>query len=122
MDLSFNPVSGRIECVATDRNGDAGAGAGNQRNCQTLNLWSIDPAAFRRGESRWRLEGTLLKRNGTIGKGEIDGLHPGAAVIDTSAGVQHIFIYAGAPAGPSGIFRLTRSLDTGRLGMLLRKP
>lgn len=121
VDLSFNPVSGRIECVATDRNGEAGAGAGNQRNCQTLNLWSIDPAAFQRGESQWRFEGTLLKRTGTIGKGEIDGLHPGAAVIDTATRVQHIFIYAGAPAGPAGIFHLTRSLDTERLGTLLHK-
>ncbi len=122
VDLSFNPVSCRIECVATDRNGNAGAGANNARNCQTLNLWSIDPAAFRRGESQWRFEGALLKRSGLMGKGEIDGLHPGAAVIDTAAGVQHIFIYAGAPAGPAGIFRLTRRLDTSRVAMLLRKP
>ena len=122
VDLSFNPVSGRIECVATDRNGDAGAGADNPRNCQTLNLWSIAPAAFRRGESRWRFEGTLLKRSGLLGKGEIDGMHPGAAVTDTNAGVQHIFIYAGSPAGPAGVFRLTRTLDTDRLGTLLRQP
>jgi hypothetical protein len=56
-----------------------------------------------------------------MGKGEIDGLHPGAAVIDTTAGVQHIFIYAGAPAGPAGIFRLTRTLDTVRLRTLLHQ-
>ena len=121
VDLGFNPVSRRIECVATDRNGDAGAGANNLRDCQTLNLWSIDPAAFRRGESQWRFECTLLKRSGLMGKGEIDGLHPGAAVIDTTAGVQHIFIYAGAPAGPAGIFRLTRTLDTARLRTLLHQ-
>jgi hypothetical protein len=121
VDLSFNPVSRRIECVATDRNGDAGAGTDNERDCQTLNLWSIDPAAFRNGESQWRFEGTLLKRSGLMGKGEIDGLHPGAAVIDTTAGVQHLFIYAGAPAGPAGIFRLTRTLDTVRLSTLLRQ-
>jgi len=122
VDLSFNPVSRRIECVATDRNGEAGAGASNQRNCQTLNLWSIAPAAFRRGESQWRFEGALLKRSGLMAKSEIDGLHPGAAVIDTNAEVQHIFIYAGAPAGPAGIFRLTRTLDTSRVVILLRKP
>lgn len=122
VDLSFNPVSRRIECVATDRNGDAGAGANNPRDCQTLNLWSIDPAAYRQGESQWRFEGALLKRSGLMSKGEIDGMHPGAAVIDTTAGVQHIFIYAGAPAGPAGIFRLTRTLDTNRLGTLLQKP
>lgn len=121
VDLSFNPVSGRIECIATDRNGDAGVGANNPRDCQTLNLWSIDPAAFRRAESQWRFEGTLLKRSGLMGKGEIDGMHPGAAVTDTNAGVQHIFIYAGAPAGPAGIFRITRTLDTGRLVTLLRQ-
>jgi hypothetical protein len=119
VELGFNPRSGRIECVATDRNGDAGAGAANSRACQTLNLWSIDPTAFRRGESQWRFEGTLLKRSGLMAKGEIDGMHPGAAVTDPVAGVQHIFIYAGTPTGPSGVFRLTRTLDTTRLSALL---
>lgn len=40
----------------------------------------------------------------------------------TAAGVQHIFIYAGAPAGSAGIFQLTRSLDTERLRALLLQP
>lgn len=119
VDLSFNPVTKRIECVATDRNGDVGAGAKNGRNCQTLNLWSIAPAAFQRGDSEWQLEGTLLRRLGRMGKAEIDGMHPGAAVIDPAAGVQHIFFYAGRPQGPSGIFRLTRSLDTPRVRALV---
>lgn len=119
VDLSFNPVTQRIECVATDRNGDAGAGAKNNRNCQTLNLWSIAPAAFQQGSSQWQFEGTLLKRPGQMGTGEIDGMHPGAAVIDREAGVQHIFLYAGQPQGPSGIFRLTRSLDTPRVRALV---
>jgi len=122
VDLSFNPVTKRIECLATDRNGDAGAGGENQRNCQTLNLWSIAPEAFRQGDSQWQFEGTLLKRLGLMSKGEIDGMHPGAAVIDPAAGVQHIFIYAGQPQGPSGIFRITRSLDTPRVRQWLMLP
>jgi len=115
VELGYNPASRRIECVATDRNGDAGAGEKNARDCQTLNLWSIDPAVWKRGETEWRFESTLLKRAGLMGKSEIDGMHPGAAVIDPVAKVQHIFIYAGKPEGPSGIFRVSRTLDTARL-------
>ena len=115
VDLTYNPVSRRIECVATDRNGDAGAGQANSRKCQTLNLWSIDPADLRRGEANWRFEARLLKRKGLMAVQTIDGMHPGAAILDEMAGVQHIFFYAGKPQGPAGIFRLTRTLDTEKL-------
>ena len=77
---------------------------------QTLNLWSIAPEEIAGGQ--WRFETTLLTRDGGMWASNNDGLHPGAAVIDAKRGVQHIFIYAGRPAGPSGIFRVTRTLDT----------
>ena len=121
VDLCYNRVSKRIECVATDRNGDAGKGAENTRDGQTLNLWSIDPEALKNGSNEWRFEGTLLHRNGYMSRSEIDGMHPGAAIVDEKNGVQHIFVYIGAPLGPSGIFRVTRSLDTQRLSAFLLK-
>ena len=119
VDLCYNPVSKRIECIATDRNGDAGKGAKNTRDGQTLNLWSIDPEALKNGSNEWRFEGTLLHRNGYMSRSEIDGMHPGAAIVDEKNGVQHIFVYIGSPLGPSGIFRITRSLDTQRLSAFL---
>ena len=114
VDLSYNPVSKRIECAATDRNGSA-ASAQNGRDCQTLNLWSIDPNELAKGSAVWQFEATLLKRTGIMVAGESDGMHPGAAVIDEKAGVQHIFIYAGSAKGPAGIFRVTRTLNTADL-------
>jgi hypothetical protein len=121
VDLCYNPVSKRIECVATDRNGDAGKGPQNARNGQTLNLWSIDPDKLKNGSNEWRYDGTLLHRNGFMSRSEIDGMHPGAAIVDEKRGVQHIFVYMGSPLGPSGIFRVTRTLDTQRLSALLLK-
>ena len=46
----------------------------------------------------------------------MDAAHPGGAVMDAMAGVQHIFTYAGTfnPAG-AGDYRITRTLDTARL-------
>lgn len=111
--LIFNPLTERIEAVCTNRNG-GGQGREQMRLRMTLNLWSIDPAALRSGESQWRFEGTLLARGGTMMTGT-DGMHPGGSVVDAEAGVQHIFIYAGLHLGPSGIFRITRSLDTPKL-------
>ena len=119
VDLSYNPVSKRIECVATDRNGDVGKGAENSRDGQTLNLWSIDPEELKNGSHEWRFEGTLLHRNGFMSRSEIDGMHPGAAIVDEKRGLQHIFVYIGSPLGPSGIFRVTRTLDTQRLSRAL---
>jgi hypothetical protein len=108
VDLAFNPTTKRIEAVATNR---VGGGPDNeQANVQTLNLWSISPEEIAGGQ--WRFETTLLTRDGGMWAGNNDGMHPGAAVIDAKRGVQHVFIYAGRPAGPSGIFRVTRTLDT----------
>lgn len=122
VDLAFNPVSGRIEVVATNRNG---GGPPNEHAIQgmSLNLWSIDPDALLGGSSDWRFEGTLVQRRGRMTDG-FDGMHPGAAVMDEEGGVQHIFCYAGfgsygsvesSRKGIAGIFRVTRTLDTRKL-------
>ncbi|MCC6682592.1 MAG: exo-alpha-sialidase [Phycisphaeraceae bacterium] len=110
VDVSYNPVTRRIETVATNRNG-GGQGREQQRLRMTLNLWSIDPQQLLDGSSDWRFEGTLIARTGNMVTGT-DGMHPGGAVIDEKAGVQHIFVYMGEHLGPAGIFRITRALDT----------
>jgi hypothetical protein len=121
VDVCFNPMTRRIEVVASDRNGEAGLGDANPRDCNSLGLWSIDPAALRAGSSVWRFECTLLRRRGLAHLEQTDGMHPGGAVLDPDRGVQHIFIYAGASRmGPSGIYRVTRTLDTPRLAAALR--
>ena len=117
--LDFNPVSGRIEAVCTNRCG-GGEGREHQRMQMTLNLWSIDPADFTRGRSQWRFEGTLLTHAGTMATGT-DGMHPGGAVIDVDNGVQRVYVYLGLHLGPAGIFSITRSLDTPSLSKWLRE-
>ncbi len=111
--LDYNPVTKRYEAVCTNRNG-GGQGNEQQRLRMTLNLWSIDPQQIAAGSSDWRFEGTLLTRGGIMVTGS-DGMHPGGAVIDEEAGVQHIFIYLGQHLGPASVFRLTRTLDTPKL-------
>lgn len=111
--LDFNPVTKRYEAVCTNRNG-GGQGREQQRMRMTLNLWSIDPDDFAAGTGEWRFEGTLLTRGGTMMTGA-DGMHPGGAVIDEAAGIQHLFVYLGSHLGPASIFRITRTLDTPKL-------
>lgn len=104
VDFDFNPVTRRLEV------------ARSKREAMRIELFSIDPADWDSGT--WRLEGTLLQRQGdfyTTG----DGFHPAGAVIDEKRGVQHIFIYTGHPNGPAGSFRLTRRLDTPALSEFL---
>ena len=112
-DLTLNPVTGRVEAVVTNRCG-GGQGREHIHTHMTLNLWSIDPETLLEGGSTWRFEGTLLMRVGTAVTG-VDGMHPGGGVIDAQRGVQHVFVYLGYPPGPSGIFRITRTLDTPKL-------
>ena len=115
VDIDFNPVTERIEAVVPAR---AGSGPGRPHlGKMSLNLWSIHPRDLFSGSSRWRFECSLFSRREPIGR--IDGLHPGAAVIDPGRGVQHIFVYMGYPAGPAGVFRLTRTLETGALKAFL---
>ena len=115
VDIDFNPVTGRIEAVVPAR---AGSGPGHPHpGKMSLNLWSIDPRNLFSGSSRWRFECSLFSRREPMGR--IDGLHPGAAVIDSERGVQHVFVYMGYPAGPAGVFRLTRTLETGALKAFL---
>lgn len=113
-DLAYNPVTKRIEAVVTNRNG-GGEDAEQDITGQTLNLWSIAPGDFDTGFSHWRFEGTLLRRNTMDSPKRVDGMHPAGSIIDEAAGVQRIFIYAGYYSGPSGIFQITRPLDTSKV-------
>lgn len=100
VDLSFNPVTRRLEIVRSER------------YRMELWLWSIDPKDWDTGQ--WRRECRLFARQGGFYK-DADGFHPAGAVVDERRGVQHIFFYSGHPNGPAGVFRFTRSLDTERL-------
>ncbi len=104
VDLSCNPVTGRFEIVRSER------------HRMELWLWSLDPEDWDGGT--WRRECRLLAREGKFYE-DADGFHPAAAVIDERRGVQHIFIYSGHPNGPAGVFRITRTLDTGELSTFL---
>lgn len=111
-DLSYNPVTQKLEAVCTNRQGGA-PGRKHIHGEQTLNLWSIDPKELLSGNAEWQFEGTLLRRRVS------DGQHPAGAVIDEKRGVQHIFIYLGKVSeeyeGRAGIFHITRTLDTPKL-------
>lgn len=104
VDLSFNPVTKRLEIVRSER------------HRMQLWLWSIDPKAWATGQ--WRRECRLLTRKGGF-YSAADGFHPAGAIIDKKRGVQHIFIYIGHPNGPAGVFRITRTLNTPKLKQLL---
>ncbi len=104
VDLSLNPLTGRLELVRSER------------YHMELWLWSMDPADWHTG--RWTRECRLLGRQGKF-YSTADGFHPAGAVIDAKRGVQHIFIYSGHPSGPAGVFRISRSLDTPRLAAAL---
>lgn len=97
VDFSFNPATRRFEVLRSER------------FRMELWLWSLDPADWEGGQ--WRRECRLLARAGKFYT-TADGFHPAGAVIDRQNGLQHIFIYSGHPNGPTGVFRLTRTLDT----------
>ncbi len=105
VDFSFNPVTKRFEVVRSER------------HRMQLWLWSMHPNDWAKGQ--WRRECRLLAREGKF-YSTADGFHPASAVIDEKRGVQHIFIYAGHPNGPAGVFRITRTLDTPKLSAFLK--
>jgi hypothetical protein len=104
VDVSLNPVTGRFELVRSER------------YRMQLWLWSMAPEDWETGT--WRRECRLLARSGRFYT-TADGFHPAGAVIDRKRGVQHIFVYAGHPNGPAGVFRITRTLDTPALAKSL---
>ncbi|HUT95306.1 MAG TPA: sialidase family protein [Thermoguttaceae bacterium] len=106
VDFSCNPVTKRFEVVRSER------------YRMELWLWSMDPADWDRAQ--WTRECRLLGREGRF-YSTADGFHPAGAVIDAKRGVQHVFIYAGHPNGPAGVFRVTRTLDTPKLSAALRQ-
>ena len=106
VDFSFNPVTKRFEVIRSER------------HRMELWLWSMNPADWKRG--RWRRDCRLLARKGKFYT-TADGFHPAGAVIDRKRGVQHIFIYCGHPNGPAGVFRISRTLETGKLKRVLNR-
>ena len=126
-DLDFNPVTQRFEAVVANRYGGAPGRDNDETAGQTINLWSISENDFLAGKAdQWRFEGTLLNLASGMSDIEphhVDAAHPGGAVIDLKNGVQHIFIYCGRFATPTGIYRITRTLKTDELSVLLKlKP
>jgi hypothetical protein len=123
-DVALNPLTNRIEVLQSARYGGGPGYDGNSTEVDmfTLNLWSIDPDELLSGSNLWRFEGTILLRNEHMSPGfNIDGLHPGAAVMDVENGVQHIFVYAGGHACErTGVFQIDRTLNTGQLSAFLK--
>jgi hypothetical protein len=105
--------------VVTNRNGGALSDEQNEQQEQqeqNVNLWSISEDDVHAGRAdQWAFEATLLRLSSgmlDLGPDDIDAAHPGGAVIDVANNVQHIFIYCGKYATPTGIHRITRTLDT----------
>jgi len=124
-DVDFNPVTKRFEAVVSNRSGGACANEKNQEHEQTVNLWSISKEDLYAGlATKWRFEGTLLRlRTGRLNTRptDIDSAHPGGAVIDAESGVQHVFVYCGPFSTPTGVYRITRTLDTEKLNKTMRQ-
>ena len=129
-DVIYNPVTKRVEAVHTKRN----EGFPYRDNgYMTLNLWSIDPDKFAKGDTNWRFECVLLRSQGMKSRSfnpefpPRDGMHPAGSVVDEKRGVQHIFIYrgdrshSGPDSGKTGAFRISRTLDTDKLRKESRK-
>ena len=124
-DVDFNPVTKRFEAVVTNRSGGVGKNEKNEHDEQTVNLWSLSKEDMVAGRAdKWRFEATLLRFESgmlNIGRDDIDAAHPGGAVMDEEHGVQHIFIYCGRYSTPAGIYRITRTLNTGKLSNAIRQ-
>jgi len=118
-DLDFNPVTQRYEAIVTNRSGGAGESERNESLEQTVNLWSISKEDLLGGRAdQWRFEATLLRlKSGWLDRTteDIDAAHPGGAVIDVENGVQHVYVYSGTFGTPTGIYHITRTLDTSKL-------
>ena len=116
-DVIFNPVSKRIEVIQSHRLGGGLGATGStllppENRHHSLNVWSISPNELLMGSSAYRFDGTILSRRGYSMIGHQDSFHPGGSIVDTEKGWHHIFVYAGLRRAPSGIFRISRTLDT----------
>ena len=124
-DLDFNPVTKRFEAVVANRSGGALENEKNEQHEATVNLWSMSKEDVYAGRAdKWRFEGTLLRlRSGRLRTRpyQPDAFHPGGGVMDKENGVQHIFIYCGPFSTPTGIYRITRTLDTDKLNKAMRR-
>lgn len=118
-DVDFNPVTKRFEAVVSNRSGGALGNETNELHESTVNLWSMSKEDVAAGRADgWQFEGTLLRlRSGRLHTRPFDpdAFHPGGGVMDEENGVQHVFVYCGPFSTPTGIYRITRTLDTARL-------
>jgi hypothetical protein len=89
----------------------------------TLDLWSISTDDLlsnkvdRLKVANWTLEATLLNRQGSVRE---QGLYPVSSIIDVTKNTQTVYFQAGEeyPAR-SGIFVLTRTLETPKLSQFM---
>lgn len=119
-EIIYNSVTKRIEVVVTNRAGRGGDRVMDHTR-QSLNLWSIDPEKLLAGSAEWRFEGTLLERHTLDSPKFFDGVHPAGGVLDLERNEQHLYIYLGFYAGPAGVYKITRTLDTPRLAAEIKK-
>lgn len=109
-DLIYNPRTQRLEATATFRNRSGLRPKRDSKRPMELRLYSIDPEDLAGRDSTWRYEGTLLRYKHEWGIS--DGMNPVGGVVDKESGVHRIYVWAGNGNDKSGIFQLTRSLDT----------
>ncbi|MCL3779357.1 hypothetical protein EMN47_03045 [Prolixibacteraceae bacterium JC049] len=104
--IDYNPVTHRFEIIHSSP--------------YLLDLWSISASDMLNAEVdqytkevKWTKEAILMDRLVTL-RGQ--GMHPAGTVMDLENNVQHIYFHAGDeyPAR-SGIFELTRTLNTDEL-------
>ena len=116
-DLIFNPVTGRYEALLVNR---FGGGPDDARAAvKSLLLYSIDPDDFHGGDpAGWRYEGCLFRQRNPAGRA--DGLQACGTAVDLDRGVQFIWMMVGDLRDKTGVFQVTRTLDTPRLAEYLR--
>jgi hypothetical protein len=107
--IDYNPVTKRFEVMHAAP--------------YTLDLWSISTDDLlsnkvdRLKVANWTLEATLLNRQGSVRE---QGLYPVSSIIDVTKNTQTVYFQAGEeyPAR-SGIFVLTRTLETPKLSQFM---
>lgn len=118
-DIDYNPVTDRFDAVVANRSGGVLENEQNEQSEQTVNLWSIAKEDMYAGQvDRWRFEATLLRLTSgmlEIEPHNIDAAHPGGAVMDVENGLQHVFIYCGRYETPTGVYVISRDLNTANL-------
>jgi len=111
-DCIYNPVTKRLEATVTIRTSVEG-------DPMRLDLYSIDPNELAAGSNTWNFEGVLLKYRSKWGIS--DGMNPVAGIVDEKVGMHRIYVWGGDCRKKSGIFELSRSLNTPMLSKYLKE-